>query len=123
MFKIEVLKGAHRVKGELNEKGERMKGRTYKMGEVFESKIDLAKREPARYARVGGSGPSDIEESVDIEDLAKANTSDLMKLAKSLNIDLGGATKKKDMIELIQLAMLPETEEEAEEESEEETEE
>lgn len=121
MFKLEVLKGAHRIKGTRKSDGEMSKGITYKIGEVFESSVDLSKIEPNRFRRVSGGGPSDIEE--DFDDLTKLNTPALMKLAKSLQIDLMGATKKKDMLDIIQAAMSSSQEVEEEEIDEEEVEE
>lgn len=89
------------------------------MGETFESEVDLSKREPNRFQRVGGAGPSDVEGVEDFDDLTKLNTPALMKLALGLEIDLMGATKKKEMLEIIQAALSKPSEEEASEDEEE----
>ena len=118
-FKLTVLKGAHRSKRVVDETGRVIvKGRTYKIGETFESDVDLSKREPNRFQRVGGAGPSDVEGLEDFDDLTKLNTPALMKLALGLGIDLMGATKKKDMLEVIQAALSKSEEVETEEQEE-----
>lgn len=124
VFKLTILKGAHRVKRTVDETGKvTRKGRTYKIGETFESEVDLSKVEPNRFQRVSGAGPSDVEGVEDFDDLTKLNTPALMKLALGLGIDLMGATKKKDMLEIIQAALSKTDEEETSEDEENEEEE